>query len=398
MVVWAAVSLAVILLWPTKWPQYTLIVIPPLCLSLGYGAVDVARAANERFQLDYYLAPFRIPRLTLILAALAGLAVAVVLSLEGFLYWQGNLGWQQINMHNSGLHSDAVQAVAVDERDRLWVGTRSGLAMRNGETWALFGAETSDLPGDSVQALAIAGDRVWAGSDRGLAVFDGRRWQRVGANGGGAPPGSDVRGLAVAPDGVLWVATTRGLGAFDGSAWRWFVTANSGLPSDLVFAVALGSDGRVWAGTDQGVGVFDPRTQSWQHFDRTNSSLEWNAVSSIAVTQEGHVWLGTLGGGVTIFDGAGWRTMMTANSALPWNTIVAVAACPAGDIWVAADLPTTAGGNVARWGGATWTTLTTQRSGIAGGAASSFACDGRGDVVIGMRTAGVSIYTARRGK
>lgn len=60
---------------------------------------------------------------------------------------------------------------------------------------------------------------------------------------------------------------------------------------------------------------------------------------------------------------------------------------------MAADLPTEAGGNVARWDGRTWTTFSPQRSGIAAGAASCLAFDAAGRVYVGMRNAGLSIYT-----
>ena len=271
----------------------------------------------------------------------------------------------------------------------------SGLIEYDGDTWTAYSADSSALPSDSVRALAVAADgTVWVGTERGVAALSGTVWRQFRASGtGGALQGEDVRSLALAPDGRVWAATTRGLGVYDGQSWIWYRAQDAGLPSDLVFAVAATRDGHIWAGTDRGVGVFDPQTQTWQRYSRANSSLQWDAVSAIAVAPNGRIWLGTLGGGLTIFDGQKWATLTTANSDLPWNTIVALAAGPNGDIWVAADQPAQAGGAVARFNGATWKTFQPNSSGITAGSASCIAVDSQGRVAIGMRGAGISLFS-----
>lgn len=392
---WLILGLAVLLVWPTKWPQYTLIVIPPLCLSLAYAVTDVARWANERFEISDYLEPFALPQYTWVLTGAFLLVIAVVFFLGAFLRWQNNLGWLQINVHNSGLLSNYVQVLAADKNDRLWIGSNAGLAMLDGQTWAAYTVESGALPSNDVRALAVADGTLWVGTGRGISTFDGSRWRSFLAGDAGGPASDDVRGLAVAADGRVWAATTGGLSVFDGRTWATYRAGNSGLPSDLVFTVATDPAGRVWAGTDRGVGVFDPQTQSWTRYDPANSGLQWPAVSTIAVDPSGRLWLGTLGGGLAVFDGQSWQSFTTANSDLPWNTIMSIAASPQGDVWLAADLPSAAGGNVARWDGHNWKTFTTQRSGIASGSATCFAFDRQSRVWIGMRTSGLSVYTPR---
>jgi sugar lactone lactonase YvrE len=393
---WLMVGLAIVLLWPTKWPHYTLIVIPPLCLSAAYGLAGMAEWADQRFQISEYLQPFAVPPSAWILAGLFGVTMAALLSVQAFLYWQGNLGWMHVNSHNSGLISDFVQAVAIDTNGRLWIGTRQGLATFDGQAWTYHTAEQGDLPSNDVRALALSADgSLWVGTDRGVSVFDGSRWRLFQAEIPGGGPVGDIHAMAIAPDGRVWIGTTHGLGLFDGYSWTAYRSSDSGLPSDLVLAVAVDHRGRVWAGTDHGAGVLDPQTETWQRYDLSTSGLQWPAVSTIAVAPDGRVWLGTLGGGVGVFDGRDWQWYTTANSGLPWNTVTALAVGPQADIWVAADLPSRAGGNVARWDGKAWTTFRPQKSGIAGGAASCFAFDSKGRVWIGMRTAGLSVYAPR---
>jgi hypothetical protein len=44
MFIWLVVGLAFLFLWSTKWPQYILVVLPPLCISAAYG-FDMSRLA-----------------------------------------------------------------------------------------------------------------------------------------------------------------------------------------------------------------------------------------------------------------------------------------------------------------------------------------------------------------
>jgi hypothetical protein len=42
-VAWAGFGLIILILWPTKWPQYILLVLPPLCVCAGIGVQQIIR-------------------------------------------------------------------------------------------------------------------------------------------------------------------------------------------------------------------------------------------------------------------------------------------------------------------------------------------------------------------
>jgi hypothetical protein len=42
-VAWAAAGLVLLLLWPTKWPQYTLVIVPPISVCAGFGIEQIIR-------------------------------------------------------------------------------------------------------------------------------------------------------------------------------------------------------------------------------------------------------------------------------------------------------------------------------------------------------------------
>ena len=123
--------------------------------------------------------------------------------------------------------------------------------------WANFTTENSDLPNNSVTALAPGADgALWVGTfGGGLALRDKsgewRSYSKDGTHGG--LPDDRVWALAPGADGALWVGTLGGgLAQFDKSgAWRSYSKdgTHGGLPDDRVMALAPGADGALWVGT-----------------------------------------------------------------------------------------------------------------------------------------------------
>src|SRR5690242_2627032 len=122
--------------------------------------------------------------------------------------------------------------------------------------WAVFTRENSDLPSNSVAALALGADgALWAGTFGGGLARLGKdgHWQSYSkANTKGGLPDDRVRALALGADGALWAGTEGGLARLDKDGhWQSYsqTNTNDGLPYDRVFALALGADGALWAGT-----------------------------------------------------------------------------------------------------------------------------------------------------
>src|SRR6266851_2477714 len=90
--------------------------------------------------------------------------------------------------------------------------------------WSVFDAENSDLPNNSVPALAPGSDgALWVGTiDGGLArlVREGHWLSYTKANTNGGLPSDSVRALAPGSDGALWVGTTGGLAGHDREGQR----------------------------------------------------------------------------------------------------------------------------------------------------------------------------------
>jgi hypothetical protein len=188
--------------------------------------------------------------------------------------------------------------------------------------------------GDDVLALALQGKVLWAGTRAGGLV----RWDpAAGTYTQFLRPqdplaGNTVVDIALDGAGRKWLATDGGLTLFDdkGTAdrgddlWRSYTKANtfSGLPSDLVRAVAVQGD-RVWVGTEQ---VQDPTTGAWAGGGL--AQLSTNGTPDITADD---VWAP-----VTTFEGTLKRQPDgTQKMGMVSDNVLDLLVTPKGNLWVA---------------------------------------------------------------
>ncbi len=165
------------------------------------------------------------------------------------------------------LAGQIVEALALDNLGRLWVGTAgSGIWLREGAAgWRHFAHDPADpdsLPGDVIIGSGLAADLgttggMWAlVADEGLAHWDGERWQRdVDA---GRLPSALLWTIYTDPgDGSLWIGSEAGVTRYDGISWGT-LGVQDGLQSAVVYAIARTRDGAYWLGGRSGLTYFRP--------------------------------------------------------------------------------------------------------------------------------------------
>jgi len=188
---------------------------------------------------------------------------------DGGLYRMNEVSGQpQFEFVDIGMPAEAegqvVQALIIDNKDALWVGTRgSGLYRREANGRIEHYAAAEGLPDNRVNALIADRDQnVWAGTIKGL----------VKLTTGGDPsraaiahvyamrdglPSNWIETLFQSSDGKLWIGTDSGLSDFQASStnstakFRTYTTVN-GLSSHYIMALAEDKDGDLWLGTDSG--------------------------------------------------------------------------------------------------------------------------------------------------
>ena len=275
---------------------------------------------------------------------------------------------------NSGLVSDTVNSVSVDEDHAKWFGTDQGVSVLDADgSWSAI-SMLDGLPSNNVSAIDFAADAVWFGTDRGVAVRRDGRWttyQHIAAD---EPMiGDAFVAMAVEDVGgkcIHWFGGEGGLLAFDGTDWTIYKESNSALPSNDVRDIEIDSAGTKWVCTAGGIASIDSAGNFWVT-QSTIVGLASNDVRAVLIDPGDNKWFAT-GGGVSKFDGAGWTSFDVAGG-LCSNDVRDLAIDAVGRIWVG-----TGHGLCVIDGGAVTLSYNTGNSGIASDDVRSVVIDRNG--------------------
>lgn len=119
-----------------------------------------------------------------------------------------------------------------------------------------------------------------------------------------------------------------------GGAWKVYHAGTSGVPGDVITALACDSLGNVWIGTDnQGVGLYDGT--GWVVYPSGKAQQE-SIVTGITVTPNGDIMIAYNGyGGVGVISKKKLSAHTTSDVALPSNNVQKVASDMQGNVWIA---------------------------------------------------------------
>ena len=217
--------------------------------------------------------------------------------------------WINYNTSNSGLPSNFVCCIEIDEIGNKWIGTKEGLAKFDGINWTVYDTTNSDLPFNEIYCLSI--DNIgnkWIistdGDSYGLCKFDGSNWEIIQT-----PFASNwstgINCLSIDESGNKWIGTNEGLARFDGTNWTVYNTANSPLPFNYIICLTIDKIGNIWTISSYN-GDF-----RLSKFDGTNWTINYSGLSyysfnvrKIAFDGNNNLWIKQ--GGLDKFDGTIW--------------------------------------------------------------------------------------------
>jgi ligand-binding sensor domain-containing protein len=178
--------------------------------------------------------------------------------------------WTTLTTATSGLTSDQVLALAVESGtagDRIWFGTRSGVGRLDTGTgqWTSFPEDFDPTWGGVAELTFDSSGRLWAGtSGGGLGRWDGTAWEFYRTSNSDIPFNT-VSAIAEVRPGVLWVGTARPtevggeMAEYDSQIWKVYDRA-SGFSGAEALAIVQDSEGRWWIGTrTAGVDIYHAR-------------------------------------------------------------------------------------------------------------------------------------------
>ena len=131
-----------LLLWPTKWPQYTLVLVPALCLAASTTMKHAYHWLQEQeayWGWVSHLLPAPPRALDSLVAIILGMGIFYTMSTYQLVV--GNLGWSNINTELSILPSNTVYDIASIVDGQIILGTERGAVIwEPGETTEISGS------------------------------------------------------------------------------------------------------------------------------------------------------------------------------------------------------------------------------------------------------------------
>ncbi|MDG2526742.1 two-component regulator propeller domain-containing protein [Stenotrophomonas sp. HITSZ_GD] len=259
--------------------------------------------------------------------------------------------------------------LAVDARDRVWVGTFDGLVYRDtdgsfhrapagfhlppglawpymapdGALWfaagdGLYRLEDGEavlkhrVPGQG-HLTALLQDRrgeLWVGTENNGLFRIGRRGvERFPPS--VSIPGGRISSLFEDAEGSIWVGANAGLFRLRETLIA-NVTRRDGLSGDYTRSVLEDRLGRLWVGSSTGLDVVELDGHI-RHYPLPESNGRAPAVLSLAEDREGRLWVGTYGDGVYRIDGANLRHFGFGDN-LPAGNIRAITVDEDGTVWL----------------------------------------------------------------
>ena len=253
--------------------------------------------------------------------------------------------------NSSSIASDISHCIAVDDSDRIWVGTREGLSLYNHQKNAFsnYYYKKNGLNVAVTNIVSIKKDWLILGTAEGILLFDVKkecflndtlssslhRLQPtalvrqddciyIGAEDGAyiytlssgvleklvnIPAGVKIHAILCQMFNKIWLATEGdGLYLYDVKSKEWknyrHADGKSGLNSNYVRSLALDTENRLWVGTYGGLNIYKEGTDNFSSIKSSEiqeGSLSQNSVRSIFRDSQGGMWLGTYWGGLNYY-------------------------------------------------------------------------------------------------
>lgn len=409
-VVWIFSSFVTLLFWPTKWPQYTLVLIPALCLAASSGFAFLAGRIRE-FEDTWHWGENVLPHPGKLAWGAAFLFVVVIGSAKIGIevqQAQARAGWLNIRSEFSPLSSNKVNDIAFTKNGEVVLATDNGISFWPNTNWPYTNlspwgdhqvnltASTSGLADSQVNVLLQDSDSAWwFGTQNGLNYYNSTTgWKTYHAQDMGLSS-SQINDLVKDNQGDLWVATNAGATVFDGARWKAYTQQNSALADNAVLSIAVQPGNAAWFGHLKGISRLDLKTGAWSQFDLSKVGFGWGGTTDLLVDHLDRVWAATTGSGLNVWDGKEWTSYRVSNSGIPQNNVTRILEDSDGTIWMGCSYSAEPGGLLASFNGKDWTRYDSSNSGYAGTEALSLTMDSSARLWIGTTTSGINIFQTK---
>ncbi len=213
-------------------------------------------------------------------------------------------------MANSGILSDTIHDVMVDENNIRYFATPEGLGIFKNSTWSSI-ARGTDIPDAGVLSLGTKNDTIYAGSDgKGvgrvirddLDGYTGASYYEIPWSG---LPSNTINCVYIDSKGFQWYGTTEGAVRHEvqetKQGWEIYLTMDQGLVNQNVLSILEDNVGDIWMGTKGGISRYNPDEAQFTNYTM-DDGLSDSVIYDIAMDTDHTLWFAT-GNGLSHFDG-----------------------------------------------------------------------------------------------
>lgn len=240
-------------------------------------------------------------------------------------------GQQTALDEESGLLQNNVRCLLLDDRGRLWIGTKFGLNLLEDGRLRVFTVHQG-LPNDNIWgAFQDREGNLWFGTDgAGVLRYMGDRFVTYTVRDGLC---SDlVMNVTADTEGALWLGTyDNGVCRMDGMA---MITTFDGLPNNTVWCGLRDRQGALWFGTNDGPvrierGLVTPLPKELAQ------ALQMR-ILSMAEAPDGRLWFGTREGLVGVWPDGRVEDLVAAKNG-PGRSVRSMVHDDRGRLWTGSD-------------------------------------------------------------
>jgi len=192
------------------------------------------------------------------------------------------------NDNEKSLIYDQIQAFCEDDNGNIFLGSRNGLSIFNGEQFFNYPI-TNDS--SSIYSLLKSFDgSVWIGTKNGLFKYNDKKINSTKLNTSNIFQGEEIPIYSIVEDSskTLWLATETGVIKYTGNSALLFNEKN-GFTNKRTLSIVKDKNNNLWFGTDNGVYFYNHR--QFKKIDVTNG-LASNKVYLLLIDNN-YLWVGT---------------------------------------------------------------------------------------------------------
>lgn len=233
------------------------------------------------------------------------------------------------NATNSGLNSNRLNNIVIDQNHTKWIATQNGIYSFNGTQWKHF------LTGNVQHIATDMNNHIWymginpLNSTSGLVQFDGNTFLTINSIPGWA--GTNFRKLNSDQSKNIWLLEDKNILMYNGTSWQVIDTTNSTIGSSFISDLTIAKNGQLWLSSHQSIFHFD--NTSWSVYDTSNSPLILSALDEITPDDSGNVYICN-GNQLLKTNGSTWVVYDTSNSVAAQHRFFCCAIDSSKNIWV----------------------------------------------------------------